>query len=58
VIAARKTGLAARVVAAYVRRKVRQSFRGVWLRGALPPPALRILLYANHTSFWDGFVAA
>jgi 1-acyl-sn-glycerol-3-phosphate acyltransferase len=58
VIAARKTGLAARVVAAYVRRKVRQSFRGVWLRGALPPPASRILLYANHTSFWDGFVAA
>jgi 1-acyl-sn-glycerol-3-phosphate acyltransferase len=58
VIPARKGGPLALMVAAYVRRKVRRSFRGVWQRGTLPPPGSRILLYANHTSFWDGFVAA
>ena len=54
-IPAKKRGPFARLVAAYVDRKVRTAFRGVWLRGTLPPPAATLLLYANHTSFWDGF---
>jgi 1-acyl-sn-glycerol-3-phosphate acyltransferase len=54
-IVADKRGPWARVVRAYVDRKVRRAFRAVWVRGALPPPDARLLLYANHTSFWDGF---
>jgi 1-acyl-sn-glycerol-3-phosphate acyltransferase len=41
----------------YVRRKVRSAFRGVWARGALPEADGGLLVYANHSSFWDGFVA-
>lgn len=44
------------VVDAYVRRKVRASFRAVWLRGDLPPAPSGLLIYANHTNWWDGFV--
>jgi 1-acyl-sn-glycerol-3-phosphate acyltransferase len=58
VIEADKSGVAAAAVARYVRWKVRHAFRGLWLRGTLPPPDSRVLLYANHSSFWDGFVAA
>jgi 1-acyl-sn-glycerol-3-phosphate acyltransferase len=58
VIPARKTGPWAWMVARYVRRKVRRAFRGMWLRGALPDADRGLLLYVNHTSFWDGFVAA
>jgi 1-acyl-sn-glycerol-3-phosphate acyltransferase len=58
VIRAHKTGPFARAIDGYVRWKVRRTFRGIWLRGVLPPPDARLLVYANHTSFWDGFVAA
>ncbi len=44
------------VVDAYVRRKVRASFRGVWLRGELPPAPRGLVVYVNHTNWWDGFV--
>lgn len=57
-IEADKSGVAAAAVARYVRWKVRHAFRGLWVRGTVPPPDSRVLLYANHTSFWDGFVAA
>ncbi len=57
-ITADKQGVFARVVERYVRHKLRRAFRGVWMRGALPARDARLLVYANHTSFWDGFVAA
>lgn len=57
-IPAHKRGVFARMVERYVLRKMRRAFRGVWLRGVLPPRDARLLVYANHTSFWDGFVAA
>ena len=44
------------LVEAYVRRKVRASFRGVWLRGELPPSSAGLLVYVNHANWWDGFV--
>lgn len=54
-IPAAKRGPLAWLVRRYVERKVRVAFRGVWLRGTLPRPGPGLLLYANHTSFWDGF---
>jgi len=56
VIPACKGCLRQHLVDAYVRRKVRASFRGVWLRGELPPAPRGLLVYANHTNWWDGFV--
>lgn len=41
----------------YVEWKLRKAFRGVWLEGALPPGEEGVLCYANHGSFWDGFLA-
>lgn len=41
----------------YVARKVRRSFRGVWLRGAAPSSERGLVAYFNHSSFWDGFIA-
>lgn len=35
---------------------VRGAFRGVWLRGELPRGG-GLFIYANHPSWWDGFVA-
>lgn len=55
-IPACKGCLRQRLVDAYVRRKVRSSFRGVWLRGELPPATGGLLVYANHCNWWDGFV--
>ena len=55
-IPACKGCLRGRVVDAYVRHKVRSSFRGVWLRGELPPAPEGLLVYANHGNWWDGFV--
>ncbi len=40
----------------YVGRKVRAAFRGVWARGALPSADGGLLVYLNHSSFWDGFL--
>lgn len=54
-IRADKRGPLAALVAAYVERKVRRAFRGVWLRGTLPAADARLVVYANHASFWDGF---
>ncbi len=55
-----KGGPWAWVVAQYVARKVRQQFRGVWVRSSRGAdwhtPGTRELLYANHSNFWDGFV--
>lgn len=55
-IPACKGCLRQRVVDAYVRRKVRGAFRAVWLRGELPPAPKGLLIYVNHTNWWDGFV--
>jgi len=55
VIRAQKGGPLGWVAARYVDRKVRRAFRGVWLHGTLRPSDAPVLLYANHTSFWDGF---
>ncbi len=41
----------------YVEWKLRRAFRGIWLDGALPDGNDGLLCYANHSSFWDGFVA-
>jgi len=56
-IPAAKGGAFGRAIAAYVERKVRRAFRGVWLRGTLPAADAPLLVYANHCGFWDGFVA-
>jgi 1-acyl-sn-glycerol-3-phosphate acyltransferase len=55
-IPACKGCLRQRLVDAYVRRKVRTSFRGLWLRGELPASSGGLLVYVNHTNWWDGFV--
>lgn len=43
--------------ARYIDGRLRRAFRGIWVRGALPGPDARVLAYANHTNFWDGFLA-
>lgn len=56
-IPARKHGPWSAVVRAYVAHKVRGAFRGIWVSGPLPPAEEPLIAYANHTSFWDGFIA-
>lgn len=55
-VRAHKGGLPTWAVEAYLRRKMRSAFRGLWLRGALPSGGEGRLVYCNHTSWWDGFV--
>jgi len=52
-----KGGAFGRLVEWYVGRKLRSAFRGLWVRGALPTSEGGLLVYLNHSSFWDGFVA-
>ena len=40
----------------YVGWKFRSSFRGLWVRGALPTGEGARLVYVNHSNWWDGFV--
>jgi 1-acyl-sn-glycerol-3-phosphate acyltransferase len=54
-IAANQQGLGAWLAHRYVDAKVRRTFRGVWVRGTLPPITRGTVVYANHSSFWDGF---
>lgn len=56
-IPARKGGPLAWAWNAYVDRKFRSAFRGLWVRGALPAGEEPLLVYANHSNWWDGFVA-
>lgn len=51
-----KGGFFAHVLDWYFGRKVRGAFRGVWARGALPSSDHGLLVYLNHSSFWDGFI--
>jgi 1-acyl-sn-glycerol-3-phosphate acyltransferase len=51
-----KTGLFAAALRWYVARKLRTSFRGLWVRGQLPSSEGGLVVYPNHSSFWDGFV--
>jgi 1-acyl-sn-glycerol-3-phosphate acyltransferase len=51
-----KGGFFARVLDWYFGHKVRSAFRGVWARGALPSAEGGLLVYLNHSSFWDGFI--
>ncbi|MFO0599606.1 MAG: lysophospholipid acyltransferase family protein [Myxococcaceae bacterium] len=39
----------------YVHWKLRRQFRALWATGALPAEE-PVVLYANHTNFWDGFL--
>lgn len=44
---------------AIVKAPTRSAFNGVWLRQAADQPVcgqVPILLYANHTSWWDGYL--
>lgn len=40
----------------YVSWRLRRTFRGVWVSGALPATTEPLLLYANHSNFWDGLL--
>jgi 1-acyl-sn-glycerol-3-phosphate acyltransferase len=41
----------------YVKWRLARSFRALWLDGsALPRTDEPLILYANHTNFWDGFI--
>lgn len=51
-----KRGLFTRVLELYVRRKVKRAFRGLWVRGGFPATDAGLIVYANHSSFWDGFI--
>lgn len=54
---ARKAGPLGWALGAYVTRKFRGAFRGLWARGPLPGGAPRPrLVYLNHANWWDGFV--
>lgn len=55
-IRADKGGLFGAAVRGYVRRKLASAFRGLWVRGALPDAKGGLVVYANHSSWWDGFV--
>jgi 1-acyl-sn-glycerol-3-phosphate acyltransferase len=57
VIRSAKGGPFGWLVKHYVARKVRRSFRGVWVRGPLPSAENGLIAYLNHSSFWDGFIA-
>ncbi|NVJ01625.1 1-acyl-sn-glycerol-3-phosphate acyltransferase [Myxococcus sp. AM009] len=40
----------------YIGWKFRAAFRGLWVRGTLPPGGPGRLVYLNHSNWWDGFV--
>ncbi len=39
----------------YIGWKFRSAFRGMWVRGALPPGGPGRLMYLNHSNWWDAF---
>ncbi|MBL9037607.1 MAG: acyltransferase, partial [Archangium sp.] len=41
----------------YVVWKLQRAFRGLWVRGSVPPGDEPFITYSNHSNFWDGFVA-
>jgi 1-acyl-sn-glycerol-3-phosphate acyltransferase len=55
---ARRRGWAEAVFRAYLGRLFRRSFASVRVRGTPPslPPGLPVLLVANHSTWWDGFL--
>jgi 1-acyl-sn-glycerol-3-phosphate acyltransferase len=55
---AHKGGLGTWAVERYLRWKLRGAFRGLWVRGTLPAAEQGLVVYANHSNWWDGFVAA
>jgi 1-acyl-sn-glycerol-3-phosphate acyltransferase len=57
VIRDRKSPILTRWLNAYFQFKMRRAFRAVWMSGSLPRGDEPFLVYANHTSFWDGFLA-
>ena len=56
-IRADKSGPLGWLMRTYVTRKFRAAFRGLWVRGSIPAEPASRLVYANHCSWWDGFVA-
>jgi 1-acyl-sn-glycerol-3-phosphate acyltransferase len=57
VIVDAKGGLRTRLIDWYIGHKVRAAFRGLWVRGTLPGSESGLVVYLNHSSFWDGFIA-
>jgi 1-acyl-sn-glycerol-3-phosphate acyltransferase len=57
VLEARKGGLGTWGLQRYLRFKLRGAFRGLWVRGSLPSAEAGLLVYANHSNWWDGFIA-
>jgi 1-acyl-sn-glycerol-3-phosphate acyltransferase len=51
-----KSGPRAWAWARYIDWRLKRDFRGLWVRGPLPPPGEPLLFYANHSSWWDGFL--
>jgi 1-acyl-sn-glycerol-3-phosphate acyltransferase len=56
VIRAAKGGPFGWALDAYIGRKFRSAFRGLWVRGTLPTGDAGRLVYLNHSNWWDGFV--
>lgn len=54
-ITAAKHTLMSWLVGRYVDGKLRSAFRGIWCSGALPEGDESLIMYANHSNFWDGF---
>lgn len=54
-IHAQKGGLLGLFWKKYVHYAVRRAFRGVWVRGPAPVSRERLIFYASHPSWWDGF---
>lgn len=48
-----------RLFAGYIRRLFRKHFHAVWVRGpgAATDPGQPLLVYCNHSTWWDGFIA-
>jgi len=57
VIAARRYEGFVATFGAYVHWLLRRSFRGVWVSKGATFPSSGFVAVANHTSWWDGFVA-
>ena len=55
-IRAEKGGPLGWALDAYIGRKFRSMFRGLWVRGTLPTGDEGRLVYLNHCNWWDGFM--
>jgi 1-acyl-sn-glycerol-3-phosphate acyltransferase len=56
VIHADKSGVRGWAWARYIDWRIAKDFGAVHVRGPLPPAGESLLFYANHSSWWDGFL--